>query len=88
MNLSEEKILIILVASFAAVFSYSFIRRIFWSKDEIDEATQWYNKEKGWAVRNKDTEDTAKYIKQSSKLFGILALVSWLTLIYLLNKYY
>ncbi len=87
MNLSETKVLIILVASLAAVFSYTFIRRTFWSKDETDEATKWYNKQIGWEVRKEDIEDTSQYIKESRKFFGILALVSWLSLIYLLNKY-
>jgi type IV secretory pathway component VirB8 len=87
MDISEGKILIILMTSFAAVFSYMFIRRIFWFKEETKEATYWYNQKISWQVRKEDLEETSKYVKKSIIIFGLLALISWLILIFLLQKY-
>jgi hypothetical protein len=86
MDLLKEKILIILFSSLAAVFSYLFIRRTFWLKEETKDATDWYNKKIDWQVRESDLKETSKYLKKSTRVFGLLALVSWLILIYLLKN--
>jgi hypothetical protein len=88
MNSFQETLILAIFASMAAVFTYLFVRRTFFIKEETQEATQWYNKKIGWQVRKSDLDETSDYIRKSSKLFGFLALLSWLILIALLKFRY
>jgi hypothetical protein len=59
-----------------ASFTYLFVRRTFWHTQEAQDAAKWYSDKKGWQVRQSDLEETARYIRQSSLVFGVLALIS------------
>jgi hypothetical protein len=90
MNFSEENIILILVASLTAVLSYMFIRRAFWKDEAIKEATESLNKEKNSNVHVKKDEDITEvsdYIGQSTIVLGILTVLFWAILIYLLNEF-
>lgn len=63
-------------AVFTASFTYLFVRRTFWHTQEVQDAAHWYGDKKGWQVRQSDLEETARYIRHSSLIFGVFALVS------------
>lgn len=85
MDFSNDKFLIILIFSLAIVASYIFLQRTFGSEDETKKATHWYNRKIGWQVRKTDLDETSRYIEKSGKIFGLIALISWVILFYLLK---
>lgn len=86
MTFSEENIILTLVSSLTAVFSYMFIRRAFWKDEETKEASELFLNENNNKVSEDATKETSEYIGQSATVFGILATFFWLILIYLLNE--
>jgi hypothetical protein len=66
----------VLGAVATASFTYLFVQRIFWHTQEVQDAAKWYSDKQGWQVRQSDLENTARYIRQSSLVFGVLALIS------------
>jgi hypothetical protein len=73
----------ILAISAAIVFSYTYVRRTWWAKEESTEAAQWYSEQRGWELRKSDVDDSARFVRDSARLYGWLALASWAAVYYL-----
>lgn len=77
MDTTELQWDLILALSAAIVFSYSYVRRTWWAKEETKELARWYSEQRQWEVRKSDVEETAEFVRDSARLYGQLALLSW-----------